>query len=83
MSATLINLIIQLVASAVGGNAAGAAIKNIDLGALDRRCAWRSRRRHGSHRVVATLAARRAASTSIVTAIVGVIKNAMAGQTAR
>ena len=28
MSATLINLIIQLIAGAVGGNAAGAAIKN-------------------------------------------------------
>jgi hypothetical protein len=34
MSATLINLIIQLIAGAVGGNAAGAAIKNVDLGAL-------------------------------------------------
>src|ERR1700745_1333155 len=32
MSATLINLIIQLIAGAVGGNAAGAAIKNVDLG---------------------------------------------------
>jgi hypothetical protein len=34
MSATLINLIIQLIAGAVGGNAAGAALKNVDLGAL-------------------------------------------------
>jgi len=34
MSATLINLIIQLIAGAVGGNAAGAAMKNIDLDAL-------------------------------------------------
>ena len=34
MSTTLINLIIQLIAGAVGGNAAGAAMKNIDLGAL-------------------------------------------------
>jgi uncharacterized membrane protein YeaQ/YmgE (transglycosylase-associated protein family) len=34
MSATLINLIIQLIAGAVGGNAAGGAIKNVDLGTL-------------------------------------------------
>src|SRR5262249_48096679 len=34
MSATLIKLIIQLIAGAVGGNAAGAAIKNVDLGAF-------------------------------------------------
>ena len=34
MSATLINLIIQLIAGAVGGNAAGATMKNLDLGSL-------------------------------------------------
>jgi hypothetical protein len=34
MSATIINLIIQLIAGAVGGNAAGAASKDISLGAL-------------------------------------------------
>jgi hypothetical protein len=34
MSATLVNVIIQLVAGAVGGNAAGATMKNIDLGTL-------------------------------------------------
>ena len=34
MSATLINLIIQLIAGAIGGNAAGATVKNLDLGAL-------------------------------------------------
>jgi hypothetical protein len=34
MSATMINLIIQLIAGALGGNAAGASMKNIDLGAL-------------------------------------------------
>ena len=33
MSATIINLIIQLIAGAIGGNAAGAA-KDISLGAL-------------------------------------------------
>ena len=34
MSATLINLIIQIIAGAIGGNAVGAGIKNVDLGAL-------------------------------------------------
>jgi uncharacterized membrane protein YeaQ/YmgE (transglycosylase-associated protein family) len=34
MSATLLNLIIQLVAGALGGNAAGASMKNLDLGTL-------------------------------------------------
>ncbi len=32
MSATLINLIIQIVAGALGGNAAGAALKDMSLG---------------------------------------------------
>lgn len=32
MSGTLVNLIIQLIAGAIGGNAAGAAIKNMSLG---------------------------------------------------
>jgi hypothetical protein len=31
MSATIINLIIQIIAGAVGGNAVGAASKDIDL----------------------------------------------------
>jgi hypothetical protein len=34
MSATIINLIIQLIACAVGGNAAGAASKDVNLGTL-------------------------------------------------
>ena len=34
MSATLINLIVQLIAGALGGNAAGATMKNLDLGTL-------------------------------------------------
>jgi hypothetical protein len=34
MSATLINLIIQLIAGAVGGNAVGAGLKNFDLGTI-------------------------------------------------
>ena len=34
MSATIINLIIQIIAGAVGGNAVGAASKDINLGTL-------------------------------------------------
>jgi hypothetical protein len=34
MSGTLINLIIQLVAGAIGGNALGSGVKNVDLGTL-------------------------------------------------
>ena len=34
MSATIVNLIIQLVAGALGGNGAGAAMKQYDLGPL-------------------------------------------------
>ncbi|WP_024508546.1 hypothetical protein [Bradyrhizobium sp. ARR65] len=34
MSATIVNLIIQLIAGAIGGNAAGASMKNLDLGLL-------------------------------------------------
>ena len=34
MSATMINLIIQIIAGALGGNAAGATMKNLDLGTL-------------------------------------------------
>jgi hypothetical protein len=34
MSATIINLIIQLAAGAVGGNVAGAGLKDYDLGTL-------------------------------------------------
>jgi hypothetical protein len=34
MSATMINLIIQIIAGAIGGNAVGAGMKNVDLGTL-------------------------------------------------
>lgn len=34
MSGTLVNLIIQLIAGAAGGNAAGASLKNLNLGPL-------------------------------------------------
>ncbi len=33
MSATIINLIIQIIAGAVGGNAVGSGMKNVSLGA--------------------------------------------------
>jgi hypothetical protein len=32
MSSTIINLIIQLIAGAIGGNAAAASMENVDLG---------------------------------------------------
>jgi len=34
MSATLLNLIVQLISGAVGGNAAGSIMKNLSLGTL-------------------------------------------------
>lgn len=34
MSATIVNLVIQLIAGAIGGNALGASMKNVDLGTL-------------------------------------------------
>jgi hypothetical protein len=34
MPATVINLIVKLIAGAIGGNAVGATMKDIDLGAL-------------------------------------------------
>ena len=34
MSGTIVNLIIQIVAGAIGGNAAGGFLKNIDLSPL-------------------------------------------------
>ena len=34
MSATLINLIIQLIAGALGGNGAGSALKDLNLGSM-------------------------------------------------
>ena len=48
MSATIINIIIQLIAGAVGGNAAGAGLKNYDLGTLGAR-PDRHRGRHLLH----------------------------------
>jgi hypothetical protein len=37
LSATIINIIIKLIAGAVGGNAADAGLKNYDLGTLGAR----------------------------------------------
>lgn len=34
MSATVINLIVQLIAGAIGGNAMGSGLKNVDLGTM-------------------------------------------------
>ena len=34
MSATVINLIVQLIAGAIGGNAIGSGLKNVDLGTI-------------------------------------------------
>jgi hypothetical protein len=98
MSATLINLIIQLIAGAVGGNAAGAAMKNLDLGTLGNTIAGAL---GGGTLLTALLPMLQGAAGNvdigqilgqavgggvagaIVTAIVGLIKNAMAGQTTR
>jgi hypothetical protein len=42
MSVTIINLIIQLIAGAIGGNAAGAAAKNVSLGPAETQSPARS-----------------------------------------
>ena len=76
MSATLINLIIQLIAGALGGNAAGATMKNLDLGTLGNTIAG-ALGGAGGGTVGGGVAG------AIVTAIVGLIKNSMAGQAAR
>jgi hypothetical protein len=91
MSATLINVIIQLIAGAVGGNAVGAGLKNFDLGTLGNtiagalggaggarfspRCC-RSFRAQPAGSISATVGG--GGAGAIVTAIVGLIKNAMA-----
>jgi len=64
MSATLINLIIQLIAGAVGGNAAGAAIKNVDLGTIGNTIGALGGAGGGSLHCCLFFRVRRAASTS-------------------
>ncbi|MBR1121126.1 hypothetical protein JQ628_06345 [Bradyrhizobium lablabi] len=98
MSATVINLIIQLIAGAIGGNAAGAAMKNFDLGALGNTIAGALGGAGGGTLLTALLPMLQGAAGgdidiaalagqavgggvagAIVTAIVGLIKNSMAG----
>jgi hypothetical protein len=98
MSETLINLIIQLVAGALGGNAAGATMKNIDLGALGNTVAGALGGAGGGTLLTMLLPMLQGAAGgnvdigalagqavgggvagAIVTALVGAIKNGMAG----
>lgn len=99
MSETLINLIIQLIAGALGGNAAGATMKNFDLGALGNTIAGALGGAGGGTLLTALLPMLQGAAASgnvdigvlagqavgggvagaIVTALVGAIKNGMAG----
>jgi|SRR6476620_1421766 hypothetical protein len=101
MSATIINIIIQLIAGAVGGNAAGAGLKNYDLGALGNTIAGALGGVGGGQILTALLPMLAGAADNvdigaivgqavgggvagaIVTFVVGLIKNAMAGQPAR
>jgi uncharacterized membrane protein YeaQ/YmgE (transglycosylase-associated protein family) len=97
MSATMINLIIQLIAGALGGNAAGAAMKNLDLGTLGNTVAGAVGGAGGGTLLTALLPMLQGAAGdvdiaalagqavgggvagAVVTAIVGLIKNSMAG----
>jgi hypothetical protein len=101
MSATLVNLIIQLIAGAIGGNATGAALKDYDLGKLGNTIAGAIGGAGGGQILTALLPMLQGAAGNvdigqmlgqavgggvagaIVTFIVGLIKNAMAGQTAK
>jgi hypothetical protein len=93
MSATIINLIIQIIAGAVGGNAAGAASKDISLGTLGNTIAGAVGGGQllsalvpvlagaGNNVDIAALASQAVGggvAGAIVAAIVGVIKNKMA-----
>ena len=101
MSATIINLIIQLIAGAIGGNAVGAGVKNVDLGTLGNTIAGAIGGAGGGTLLTALLPILQGAAGNfdigqvlgqvagggvagaIVTAVAGLIKNMMAGQTAR
>jgi hypothetical protein len=100
MSETLINLIIQLVAGLIGGNAAGAALKDYDLGKLGNTIAGAIGGVGGGQILQAIIPALAATgggdvgallgqavgggvAGAIVTFLVGVVKNMMAGQPAR
>jgi hypothetical protein len=98
MSSTLINLIIQLIAGAAGGNAIGSAQKNLDLGMLGNTIAGALGGAGGGTLLTALLpmlagsgggvdigailgqAVGGGAAGAIVTAVVGLIKNAMAAK---
>jgi hypothetical protein len=101
MSATMINLIIQLIAGAIGGNAAGASMKNLDLGTLGNTIAGALGGAGGGTLLTALLPMLQGAAGTdidiaalagqavgggvagaIVTAIVGLIRNSMAGNRA-
>ena len=101
MSATIINIIIQLIAGAVGGNAAGAGLKNYDLGTLGNTIAG-ALGGVGGGQILTVLMPMLAGTAdnvdigaiigqavgggvagAIVTFVVGLIKNTMAGQPAR
>jgi uncharacterized membrane protein YeaQ/YmgE (transglycosylase-associated protein family) len=101
MSATIINLIIQLIAGAVGGNAAGATMKNLDLGTLGNTIAGALGGAGGGSILTALLPILQGTggnfdigsllgqvvgggvTGAVVTAIVGLIRNMMGGQSAR
>ena len=101
MSATIINIIIQLIAGAVGGNAAGAGLKNYDLGTVGNTIAGALGGVGGGQILTALLpmlagtadnvdigaiigqAVGGGVAGAIVTFVVGLIKNTMAGQPAR
>jgi hypothetical protein len=101
MSATIINLIIQLIAGAVGGNAAGATMKNLNLGTLGNTIAGALGGAGGGSILTALLPILQGAggnfdigsllgqvvgggvTGAVVTAIVGLIRNMMGGQSAR
>ncbi len=104
MSATIINLIIQLVSGAVGGNAVAAGAKKISLGPLGNTIAGAIGGLGGGQLLQMLLGAGAAAGTAsaggfdigalvaqvagggvggaVLTAVVGAIKQAMAGQKA-
>jgi hypothetical protein len=101
MSPTIINIIIQLIAGALGGHSAGAALKDYDLGKLGNTIAGALGGVGGGQILTALLpmlagtagnvdigsvigqAVGGGVAGAIVTFVVGLIKNTMAGQPAR
>ena len=101
MSATIINIIIQLIAGAIGGNAAGSGLKDYNLGTTGNTIAGALGGIGGGQILTALLpmlagtagnvdigaiagqAAGGGVAGAIVTIVVGLIKNTMAGQAAK